>query len=57
MNGTLHAVTELNPDALAIAAELDSERANGTVRGWVGIFLGVGEVWLMMLDLYMGSRS
>lgn len=34
MNGTLHAVTEVNPDALAIAAQLDSERANGTIRGY-----------------------
>ncbi|OCK78228.1 amidase [Lepidopterella palustris CBS 459.81] len=33
MNSTLHMVTELNPDALCIAAELDAERANGTVRG------------------------
>lgn len=29
----LHAVTEINPDALAIAQALDSERANGTLRG------------------------
>ncbi|OCL09890.1 amidase [Glonium stellatum] len=33
MNSTLHMVTELNPDALSIAAGLDAERANGTVRG------------------------
>lgn len=33
VNGTLHAVTQLNPDALAIAQELDDERANGTIRG------------------------
>ncbi|KAL9115364.1 MAG: hypothetical protein Q9227_000685 [Pyrenula ochraceoflavens] len=33
VNGTLHMVTELNPDALSIAAELDAERANGTNRG------------------------
>ena len=26
-------VTELNPDALSIAAELDAERANGSTRG------------------------
>ncbi|KAF1990326.1 amidase [Aulographum hederae CBS 113979] len=32
-NATLHAVTEINPDALAIAKQLDAERANGTVRG------------------------
>lgn len=30
---TLNAVMELNPDALAIAAELDRERAAGKVRG------------------------
>jgi len=29
----LHAVIELNPEALAIAAEMDNERAAGTVRG------------------------
>lgn len=33
VNSTLHAVTEINPDALSIAAELDAERANGTTRG------------------------
>ena len=33
VNATLHVVTELNPDALIIAAELDAERANGTIRG------------------------
>jgi amidase len=33
VNGTLSVVTELNPDALSIAAELDAERANGTIRG------------------------
>lgn len=33
VNATLHCVTELNPDALSIAAELDAERANGTTRG------------------------
>ncbi|KAL8672956.1 MAG: hypothetical protein Q9168_002589 [Polycauliona sp. 1 TL-2023] len=33
VNSTLHAVTEVNPDALSIAAELDAERANGTIRG------------------------
>ncbi|KAF2103069.1 amidase [Rhizodiscina lignyota] len=32
-NLTLHAVTELNPDALEIAAQLDAERSNGTSRG------------------------
>lgn len=30
---TLNSVLEVNPDALAIAAELDAERADGTVRG------------------------
>lgn len=33
VNSTLRMVTELNPDALAIAAELDAMRANGTVLG------------------------
>lgn len=33
VNSALHVVTEINPDALSIAAELDAERANGTVRG------------------------
>ncbi|KAL8649221.1 MAG: hypothetical protein Q9226_005666 [Calogaya cf. arnoldii] len=33
VNSTLHVVTEINPDALNIAAELDAERANGTTRG------------------------
>ncbi|KAK3071652.1 hypothetical protein LTR53_008252 [Teratosphaeriaceae sp. CCFEE 6253] len=33
VNGTLHMVTELNPDALSIAAHLDAMRANGTVLG------------------------
>lgn len=33
VNGTLRAVTQLNPDAITIASELDAERANGTVRG------------------------
>jgi len=27
-------VTELNPDALAIAAQLDAERKAGTTRGY-----------------------
>jgi len=31
-NPVLHAVTEINPDALSIAAALDAERANGTIR-------------------------
>ncbi|KAK4963913.1 hypothetical protein LTR66_012577, partial [Elasticomyces elasticus] len=33
VNGTLHAVTQLNPDAVAIAKQLDAMRANGTVLG------------------------
>lgn len=33
VNDTLHAVTELNPDAAAIAAEADEQRARGEVRG------------------------
>ncbi|KAG9838751.1 amidase, partial [Aureobasidium melanogenum] len=33
MNSTLRMVTEINPDALAIAAELDAMRANGTILG------------------------
>jgi amidase len=32
VNPILHAVIEINPDALEIAAALDAERANGTVR-------------------------
>ena len=37
VNATLNVVTEINPDALSIAAELDAERANGTVRGLVSL--------------------
>ena len=33
VNDTLHMVTELNPDAVSIAAELDAERASGQNRG------------------------
>lgn len=33
VNSTLHMVTELNPDALSIAAEADAMRANGSVLG------------------------
>ena len=33
VNATLNVVTEINPDALSIADELDAERANGTTRG------------------------
>jgi amidase len=32
VNSIFHAVTEINPESLAIAAALDAERANGTVR-------------------------
>jgi len=34
VNGILKAVTEVNPDALAIAAALDAERCAGTLRGY-----------------------
>ena len=33
LNGTLHAVLEVNPDARSIARELDDERRRGHVRG------------------------
>lgn len=33
VNGTLHMVTELNPDALKIAKALDIERKAGKCRG------------------------
>jgi amidase len=33
VNDDLHAIIELNPDAISIAASLDAERKNGTVRG------------------------
>jgi amidase len=33
VNSTLHAVVELNPDAVAIAEALDEERACGKLRG------------------------
>ncbi|KAM4058943.1 amidase [Hirsutella rhossiliensis] len=33
VNDQLHAVTEVNPDALAIAASLDEERAKNRIRG------------------------
>jgi Asp-tRNA(Asn)/Glu-tRNA(Gln) amidotransferase A subunit family amidase len=35
VNSTLHMVTEINPDAWAIAKELDEERACGKIRGFV----------------------
>lgn len=31
VNSTLHMVTELNPDALSIAASMDAQRKNGTI--------------------------
>jgi hypothetical protein len=34
VNPLLHAVIETNPDALAIAASLDAERAGGSFRGY-----------------------
>lgn len=33
VNGALNCVTEINPDAVTIAAQLDAERANGSTRG------------------------
>jgi amidase len=33
VNSTLKMVTELNPDALSIAATLDAQRKNGTIHG------------------------
>ncbi|OAL30846.1 hypothetical protein AYO22_01466 [Fonsecaea multimorphosa] len=33
VNNALHAVTEINPDALAIARRLDNERLGGSTRG------------------------
>lgn len=33
VNGTLHAITEINPDALDIAASLDEQRERGRIRG------------------------
>ncbi|KAJ0162072.1 putative amidase [Colletotrichum tanaceti] len=33
VNSTLNVVTEVNPDALSIAADLDASRANGTIKG------------------------
>jgi hypothetical protein len=34
VNGKLNVVTESNPDALHIAAELDAERRTGITRGY-----------------------
>lgn len=33
VNPILNVMTELNPDALSIAAKFDAERKNGTTRG------------------------
>lgn len=33
VNETLHAVTEINPDAVSIALVLDQERKDGKIRG------------------------
>ncbi|KAI1139215.1 glutamyl-tRNA amidotransferase subunit A [Hypoxylon sp. FL0543] len=33
VNGTLYPVTEVNPDALALATERDDERSSGSIRG------------------------
>jgi amidase len=38
MNPTFNAVVELNPDAYAIARELDDERREGRIRGYVWPF-------------------
>lgn len=32
-NPVLNAVTEVNPDALTLARQMDAMRANGTTRG------------------------
>ena len=34
VNSTLHMVTEINPDAISIATELDEERKAGKIRGY-----------------------
>ena len=41
VNDALKAVTEVNPDALEIAAALDAERARGEVRGYVALLTPV----------------
>jgi amidase len=38
VNGDLHAVLEINPDALAIATKRDAERSNGAIRDYVFVF-------------------
>ncbi|PKS11112.1 hypothetical protein jhhlp_002873 [Lomentospora prolificans] len=40
VNSELRAVTEINPDALDIAAALDAEREDGEVRGQVKLSMG-----------------
>lgn len=35
VDGYLNAITEINPDALSIAAALDAERKSGKIRGYV----------------------
>ena len=42
VNDKVHCVTEINPDALEIAAELDRERAAGNIRGQVACPRGNG---------------
>lgn len=34
VNSTVHAVTDINPEAIAIAEQLDEERKEGKVRGY-----------------------
>lgn len=41
VNDTLHVVTEINPDALDIAASLDEQRARGVIKGFVTRRLGL----------------
>ena len=48
VNTTLHVITELNPDALSIAAVLDAERANGTTRGPLRKYLVHMSLWVGM---------
>lgn len=38
VNPILNVITELNPDALGIAANLDAEREKGTTRGLAFFF-------------------
>jgi len=51
-------VTELNPDALSIAAELDAERANGTVRGYASSTgFGYSPLLINILGRFMAYLS